>query len=53
MVKDIKEYFWSSYRVYAYGKEDGLTNRHEIYYAMGEERAIPKTEGIQRICPFQ
>jgi putative transposase len=31
MVKDLKEYLWSSYRVFAYGKADGVTDRHEIY----------------------
>jgi hypothetical protein len=36
MVKDLKEYPWSSYRVYAYGKADGVTDRHENYDAMGE-----------------
>jgi len=37
LVKDPREYAWSSYRVYAYGKEDGLTDRHEIYDVMGKE----------------
>jgi putative transposase len=36
MVKDLKDYPWSSYRVYAYGKADGVTDRHEIYDAMGK-----------------
>lgn len=38
LVKDPKEYPWSSYRVYAYGREDGITDRHEIYEALGKER---------------
>ena len=37
LVKDPGEYAWSSYRVYAYGEEDGLTDRHEIYDVMGKE----------------
>ena len=37
MVKDLKEYAWSSYRVHAYGKADGVTDRHEIYDGMGKE----------------
>ena len=37
MVEDLKEYAWSSYRVYAYGKADGITDRHEVYDAMGKE----------------
>lgn len=36
-VKDPKEYCWSSYRVYACGEDDGLTDRHEIYDAMGKD----------------
>ena len=38
MVNDLKEYPWSSYRVYGYGKEDGLTDRHDIYEAMGRDQ---------------
>ena len=37
MVKSPREYPWSSYRVYGYGKEDGLTERHEICEAMGKD----------------
>ena len=32
-----RDYPWSSYRVYAHGKEDGITDRHEIYESMGRE----------------
>ena len=39
IVKDVREYPWSSYRVYGYGEEDGLTDRHEIYESMGKERS--------------
>lgn len=37
LVKDLKGYPWSSYRVYAYGRQDGITDRHEIYEALGKE----------------
>ena len=37
LVRDLKDYAWSSYRVYAHGKEDGITDRHEIYESMGKE----------------
>jgi putative transposase len=35
LVEDPKEYLWSSYRVYAYGEGDGITDEHGIYEAMG------------------
>jgi len=38
IVKAPREYPWSSYRVYVYGKEDGLTDRHEVYEAMGKDQ---------------
>jgi putative transposase len=31
MVKDPRDYPWSSYKVYAYGREDGLIDEHPIY----------------------
>jgi putative transposase len=37
LVRDPREYPWSSYRVYAFGTEDGLTDRHAIYEAMGKD----------------
>jgi hypothetical protein len=40
MVKDLKEYLWSSYRGYAYGKTDGVTDKHEIYDAMRRESGV-------------
>jgi putative transposase len=40
LVKDPKEYPWSHYRVYAHGKADGVTDRHEVYDAMGRENGI-------------
>ena len=36
VVKDPREYPWSSYRVYGYGKGDGLTDRHDLYGVMGK-----------------
>jgi hypothetical protein len=37
LVKDIRRYPWSSYNVYAYGKNDGLTDLHVLYEALGGE----------------
>jgi putative transposase len=37
LVRDPKEYLWSSYRVYAYGERDGITDEHGIYEAMGRD----------------
>jgi len=38
MVKDPKEYIWSSYGAYAYGKRDTLVNQHPVYFQLsGEE----------------
>jgi putative transposase len=50
MVKDLKEYPWSSYRVYAYGKADGVTDRHEIYDAMGRESGIRQRTYREYVC---
>jgi len=36
IVKDPREYPWSSYGVYGYGKGDGLTDRHDLYEVMGK-----------------
>ena len=36
IVKDPREYSWSSYRVYGYGKRDGLTDRNDLYEGMGK-----------------
>ena len=37
LVKDPGEYRWSSYRAYAYGEMDLLTERHDIFESMGTE----------------
>jgi putative transposase len=50
MVKDLKEYPWSSYRVYAYGKTDGVTDRHEIYDAMGKENGARQRAYREYVC---
>jgi putative transposase len=50
LVKDPEEYPWSSYRVYAYGKADGLTDRHEIYDAMGKESGTRKRAYREYVC---
>ena len=50
MVKDLKEYLWSSYRVYAYGKADGVTDRHEIYDAMGKESGARQRAYREYVC---
>ncbi len=50
MVKDLKDYPWSSYRVYAYGKADGLTHRHEIYDAMGKEHGARQRAYREYVC---
>lgn len=39
IVEDPKEYPWSSYRVYAYGRSDKLVDEHPVYLQLsGEER---------------
>jgi len=37
LVEDLRKYPWNSYRVYAFGEEDGLTDRHEIYETLGKD----------------
>jgi putative transposase len=37
MADDPKEYRWSSYHAYAYGKKDQLINEHPIYEQLGTE----------------
>jgi putative transposase len=37
LVRDLKGYPWSSYRVYGHGNEDLITDRHEIYESMGRD----------------
>lgn len=37
LVVDPKDYPWSSYSVYGYGRKDGITDRHDIYESMGRD----------------
>ncbi|HZX36307.1 MAG TPA: transposase [Thermodesulfobacteriota bacterium] len=39
VVKDPKDYQWSSYGVYAFGKDDGVTDRHSIYERWSKDEA--------------
>jgi hypothetical protein len=50
MVKDLKEYLWSSYRVYAYGKADGVTDRREIYDAIRKENGTRQRAYREYVC---
>jgi len=37
MVEDPKDYTWSSYRVYAYGKRNVLVDEHPVYFQLSED----------------
>lgn len=50
LVKDPKEYRWSSYRVYAYGKADGVTDRHAIYDVMGKDDRSRRKAYREYVC---
>ncbi|MBM4276532.1 MAG: transposase [Deltaproteobacteria bacterium] len=50
LVKDPREYPWSSYRVYAYGKADGVTDRHATYEAMGKEDRARRKAYREYVC---
>ena len=50
MVKDPKEYPWSSYLVYGYGKGDGITDTHGIYDAMGKEGHTRQKAYREYVC---
>jgi putative transposase len=50
IVKDAREYLWSSYRVYGYGKEDGLTDRHDIYESMGKNQTQRQKAYMEYVC---
>jgi putative transposase len=50
LVKDPTEYPWSSYRVYAHGEEDGLTQRHEIYETLGGEPSQRQKAYREYVC---
>ena len=42
MVKDPKEYRWSSYRANAYGQSDALLDEHVIYSKLFQDQEIRK-----------
>lgn len=42
MVKDPKEYLWSSYKANAYGKQDHLVDEHVIYKNLSSDENIRK-----------
>ena len=42
IVEDPKEYTWSSYRVYAYGKRDMLVDEHPVYLQLSEDEGERK-----------
>jgi len=37
MVEDPKDYPWSSYRVYAYGKRNVLVDEDPVYFQLSED----------------
>ena len=55
-VEDPKDYTWSSYRAYAYGRRDVLLDKHPVYLQLSEEegerrktyREIVRTRNAQR-----
>ncbi len=42
IVADPKDYTWSSYRVYAYGKRDMLVDEHSVYLQLSEDEGERK-----------
>ncbi len=50
LVKDPKEYLWSSYRVYAYGEGDGITDEHNIYEVMGRDPSQRQRAYREYVC---
>jgi len=50
VVKDPREYPWSSYRVYGYGKGDGLTDRHDLYEVMGKSPPQSQRAYREYVC---
>lgn len=39
IVEDPKDYRWSSYNAYAYGKADKITDEHQIYRGLSDNEA--------------
>ncbi len=50
IVKDPREYPWSSYRVYGYGKGDGLTDRYDLYEGMGKDSSQRQRAYREYVC---
>jgi putative transposase len=50
IVKDLREYPWSSYRVYGYGKGDGLPERYDLYEVMGKAPAQRQRAYRECVC---
>ncbi|MDX9715518.1 MAG: transposase [Dissulfurispiraceae bacterium] len=48
IAQDPKEYKWSSYKAYAYGKQDPITDRHPIYEQLSDD----ETERRQKYREF-
>ena len=44
MVEDPKDYPWSSYRAYAYGKNDVLLDEHPVYLQLSDEEGARRKE---------
>ena len=42
MVEDPKDYKWSSYKVYAYGKKDTVVDEHPVYLKLSEDEGERK-----------
>jgi len=50
IVRDLRKYRWSSFGVYGYGEEDGLTDRHEIYENMGKDPFRRQRAYVEYVC---
>ena len=50
IVNDLRKYRWSSFGVYGYGEEDGLTDRHEIYENMGKDPFRRQRAYVEFVC---
>lgn len=50
IVNDLGKYPWGSYRFYGYGEEDGLTDRHDIYEAMGRDQSQRQKAYRDYVC---
>ena len=39
IVEDPREYKWSSYNIYAYGRKDSITDKHSIYKELSKDES--------------